>query len=253
MFVAVFRRECFPEQLSIHSEIERPQGFPATPPATATSMPRRGAFVTAQPPAWTRHPEARSSREASLGVVPELRRGQRADATRPRSRCHRAAQAPETRGLCHPSPASLPGPYTRRRPQRRTVGATRLAARSPRLPSPGTCVYRSAVSFGDLRAHLLSSPDDPPLSGGPQRVSPSARPTVAAKFWQLREKLLQTSVRTPAFSLWANRRRGARPPGPSARVRWIQRPQTASRAGHRLHPAGGARGLSWPRVLAGGR
>lgn len=131
VFVAVFRRECFPEQLSIHSEIERPQGFPATPPATATSLPRRGAFVTAQPPARTRHPEARSSREASLGVVPELRRGQRADATRPRSRCHRAAQAPETRGLCHPSPPSLPWPYTRRRPQRRTVGATRLAARSP--------------------------------------------------------------------------------------------------------------------------
>lgn len=142
----------------------------------------------------------------------------------------------------HASPS--PAPHSRRHAAR---------GPSPRLPSPGTCVYRSAVSFGDLRAHLLSSPDDPPLSGGPQRVSPSARPTVAAKFWQLREKLLQTSARTPAFSLWANRRRGARPPGPSARARWIQRPQTASRAGHRLHPAGGAWGLSWPRVLAGGR
>lgn len=67
------------------------------------------------------------------------------------------------------------------------------------------------------------------------------------------EKSCCKRLRTPAFSLWANRRRGARPPGPSARARWIQRPQTASRAGHRLHPTGGARGLSWPRVLAGGR
>lgn len=83
----------------------------------------------------------------------------------------------------HASPS--PAPHSRRHAAR---------GPSPRLPSPGTCVYRSAVSFGDLRAHLLSSPDDPPLSGGPQRVSPSARPTVAAKFWQLREKLLQTSA-----------------------------------------------------------
>lgn len=158
-----------------------------------------------------------------------------------------------------PSGSATPPP--RPSPGRTRVAVPSAAQSAPRGSRPvhpgflprGTCVYHSAVSFGDLRAHLLSSPDDPPLSGGPQRVSPSARPTVAAKFWQLREKLLQTSVRTPAFSLWANRRRGARPPGPSARARWIQRPQTASRAGHRLHPAGGARGLSWPRVLAGGR
>lgn len=132
VFVAVFRRECFPEQLSIHSEIERPQGFPATPPATATSLPRRGAFVTAQPPARTRHPEARSSREASLGVVPELRRGQKVDATRPRSRCHRAAQAPETRGLCHPPPVPPRAVHASPSP---APHSQRHAARGPFTPA----------------------------------------------------------------------------------------------------------------------
>lgn len=185
-------------------------------------------------------------------MVPELRRGQRADATRPRSRCHRAAQAPETLGLCHPPPVP---PLAR--PPVAVPSAARSAPRGPRPVHPGflprgTCVYRSAVSFGDLRAHLLSSPGDPPLSGGPQRVSPSARPTVAATFWQLREKLLQTSAharvqplgkQTPRRTAAGPFGEGALDPAPPDRV-----PSGAPPA-----PRRGARGLLWPRVLAGGR